>query len=1205
MKKLVLRLVSFAAVLLTLPTAPVGAQSSNPIVLENQQPGTAAWDLDLSKVGSDAVGQIKGYASAASVNKGQNITFYVSTNLAQTYTIDVYRVGWYQGLGGRLMQHVAALNGIPQPTCPMDATTGMIACNWAPAYTLATLSSWTSGVYLAILTNAQGYQNYIMFTVRDDTRVAALLYQSPVTTNQAYNDYPDDGKTGKSLYDFNSYGAVLKATGYHSAAKVSFDRPYSDSGIDEGFRSDYGEVNFIQWMEQNGFDVTYSTDVDTHANGSTLLNYRGILSMGHDEYWSKPMYDAAVAARDAGVNLAFFGANAVYWQIRFEPSSSGVANRVIVCYRDVNLDPETDPTLKTVNWADPALNRPQQTLIGLGYNDYSSPPQNNKGFFVTYVVNNSANWVYAGTGFKDGDSVIGLVGYEADLYDSTYPSPIAVSGTYTLLSKSPWGTGAHQYSNSSVYQAPSGAWVFATGTMDWNWALSTYGHGYNVVDSRIQQTTANVLNKFVASAGSSAPKPTAPGNLTATAVGSVEANLSWTAATETGGTISNYLIERCAGAACTTFVQVATSATTTYNDTGLTGSTSYSYRVRATDASNSLGPYSNTASATTAAPTFTAPSNLTATFSNNSQINLAWTAATETGGTITNYLIERCAGAACTTFVQVATSATITYNDTGLTASTSYSYRVRATDVSNNLSSYSNATSATTTAVSFTAPSNLTGTAAGNTQVNLSWTAAAEPGGTVTNYLIERCAGAACTSFVQVATSTAITYSDTGLTGSTSYSYRVRATDASNNLSGYSNTASATTAAPTFTTPSNLTATDSGPAQINLSWTAATETGGTISNYLIERCAGAACTSFVQVTTSTTVTLNNTGLTGSTSYSYRVRATDVSNNLSSYSNTASATTTAPTFTDPSNLTATVASNTQINLAWTAAIETGGTITQYLIESCQGSGCTNFAQVATSATASYDNTGLLAGTTYTYRVRATDAASNLSPYSNTAAGTISTAVALPITFVQGNYATPQSSQATVSVPYTAAQAVGDLNVVVVGWNDDTATVTSIVDNSGNVYKLAVGPTILDPYLSQSIFYASNIKAAAAGANIVTVTFSTAAESADIRILEYSGADLNNPVDVGAAASGATATDTSPTVTTTNPTDLLFAANIVGTATPGPGTGFTTRMLTAPDADLVEDRTVNAIGSYSATTATLTPAGPWIIQIVAFRTPVVGP
>ena len=179
-------------------TPHLASAQSNPIVIENQQPGTNAWDIG-DNLANDTTGQIKGYASAVSVNKGQNITFYVSVNTAQTFTIDVYRIGYYQGLGGRLMQHIGPLNGTPQPACPMDAVTGMISCQWSAAYTLATQTSWTSGVYLCVLKNAQGYQNLMIFTVRDDSRVAAILYQSPVTTYQAYNDWPDDGKTGKRL----------------------------------------------------------------------------------------------------------------------------------------------------------------------------------------------------------------------------------------------------------------------------------------------------------------------------------------------------------------------------------------------------------------------------------------------------------------------------------------------------------------------------------------------------------------------------------------------------------------------------------------------------------------------------------------------------------------------------------------------------------------------------------------------------------------------------------------------------------------------------------------------------------------------------------------------------------------------------------------------------------------------------------------------
>src|SRR5262249_29899278 len=155
------------------------------------------------------------------------------------------------------------------------------------------------------------------------------------------------------------------------------------------------------------------------------------------------------------------------------------------------------------------------------------------------------------------------------------------------------------------------------------------------------------------------------------------------------------------------------------------------------------------------------------------------------------------------------------------------------------------------------------------------------------------------------------------------------------------------------------------------------------------------------------------------------------------------------------------------------------------------------------------------------------------------------------------------QTMVNVKFNAGQIAGDLNVIVVGWNDSTATVSGVTDTSGNAYTRAVGPTVIGGVESQSIYYAKNIAAAAAGANTVTVKFSAAAVYPDIRILEYSGADRNNPVDVTAASSGNGGTSSSGAVTTTNPTDLLFGANIVQTLTSGPGSGFTSRLLTVPD------------------------------------------
>jgi uncharacterized protein YciI len=203
------------------------------------------------------------------------------------------------------------------------------------------------------------------------------------------------------------------------------------------------------------------------------------------------------------------------------------------------------------------------------------------------------------------------------------------------------------------------------------------------------------------------------------------------------------------------------------------------------------------------------------------------------------------------------------------------------------------------------------------------------------------------------------------------------------------------------------------------------------------------------------------------------------------------------------------------------------------------------------------------------------------------------------YVQGNFAAPPTPQTTMTVKYTAAQTAGHMNVVIVGWNDGTSHISSVKDSKGNVYQLASGPTVLtgSPALSQSIYYANNISAATAGTNSVTVTFTAAANYPDIRILEYSGIDLVSPVDVSAAATGDSATSTSGAVVTKNATDLLVAGNVVWTTTAGPSSGLTQRLLTS-DGDIVEDRVVTAVGSYSAS-APLNSAGPWVMQMVAFR------
>ena len=204
----------------------------------------------------------------------------------------------------------------------------------------------------------------------------------------------------------------------------------------------------------------------------------------------------------------------------------------------------------------------------------------------------------------------------------------------------------------------------------------------------------------------------------------------------------------------------------------------------------------------------------------------------------------------------------------------------------------------------------------------------------------------------------------------------------------------------------------------------------------------------------------------------------------------------------------------------------------------------------------------------------------------------------IAYIQSASQDPVSAT-SVTVNYAAAQNAGDLNVVVIGWANSTAQVNSVTDSKGNNYLVAVGPTTLAHVATQVIYYAPNIAAAAAGTNTVTVTFNSAVPYPDVRVVEYSGISTSNPFDVGVGASSITGTSTnSGSVTTGNANDLLVGANSIGDVFAAAGSGYTVRVVTNPDSDLVEDQTVTATGSYSAT-ATQVNSSWWVMQLAAFR------
>lgn len=203
--------------------------------------------------------------------------------------------------------------------------------------------------------------------------------------------------------------------------------------------------------------------------------------------------------------------------------------------------------------------------------------------------------------------------------------------------------------------------------------------------------------------------------------------------------------------------------------------------------------------------------------------------------------------------------------------------------------------------------------------------------------------------------------------------------------------------------------------------------------------------------------------------------------------------------------------------------------------------------------------------------------------------------LPIAFVQVQSATPQSPQSTVTTTFTQAQSAGNLNVVMVGWNESTGNITSVTDSAGNTYQVAAA-TVRGTGLSQAIYYARNIQAAGAGANTVTVKFDKSVAYADVRILEYSGLDQTNPFDVSRSAAGSTAQANSGAATTNFARELIVGGGMTSGCFNGAGSGFTARIITEPDCDVAEDRTVTTTGSYSAAAP---QSGNWVMQMATFK------
>jgi PKD repeat protein len=559
------------AALLALPSsadASVSCPNPNPVVNENNcmGPGSSAWQLTNYEPDG-----ITGYATATSVNLGQSVTLRIAVPSGTgNAEVNVFRMGWYGGAGGRLVYQAKKVAITNDRECEEpDTTTGYWSCaNWENSMTIPGSSLPASGIYIARIKDlSNGEDNQIIFTVRNDSRHSELLYKLPIATYQAYNYF-----NGHSLYRFNSAG-FNTITGTARAVKVSFERP---------FVNDYNDANWflkadfpmVAWMEKEGYDVDYTDNVSVDSNPGQLLNHKTLVISGHDEYWSEAEMNGYKAAREAGVNIASFSGNTAYWKVRYENGG-----RTLVCYKAVEGTKEgsvPDGSKGVNDWGPDGIKGTKDDAVGADgiagtkddnpqyatttWRDNGAPPGNpnappegrvgpddpeNSLLGSMYVGDNdnfdypltipaaNAEGEYAGdriwrhTGISETQSTTigsGLNGWEWDSIPTqaqytkfepsgvkrvslsdvgTAPSPPEWIQDEGLLYSSTPPPGQPSSVSAVRYTAPSGAQVFAAGTIQWSWGLAPHyldkpSESYedppvDDSDPRIQQATYNIL----------------------------------------------------------------------------------------------------------------------------------------------------------------------------------------------------------------------------------------------------------------------------------------------------------------------------------------------------------------------------------------------------------------------------------------------------------------------------------------------------------------------------------------------------------------------------------------------------------------------------------------------------------------------------------------------------------------------------------------
>jgi hypothetical protein len=1194
------------------------AACANAVACENAKTGSAPNAWQVSGAG-DAT--IVGYATSMGVDKGQTVRFKVKTSVS-AYHIDVYRLGYYQGNGARLQASgIRPTATLPQsqPACQTTASTGLIDCG-----TWALSASWTvpvdavSGVYIArLIRDDTGGASQIPFVVRDDAGSADMLVKTSDATWQAYNKYG-----GNSLYSCTSPCPPGNPAGYKGAFSVSYNRPFDgtiaqDSGRSYLFSAEYQLIRFV---ERNGYDASYTSQADVAASAALLRNHRLIISSGHDEYWSGQERTNVEAARDAGVSLAFFSGNEVFWKTRWQSSSAdGTATpyRTLTTYKDTHFDAATDPVEWTGTWRDPRFSAPgdggrpenaftgQLFIVNSGSADITVPA----AYKNLRLWRNTAVAALGAGQSRTLAPGANTLGYEWDIdADNGFRprgafqlSSTTVSG---IESFTDYGTfvkqGTTQTHHLTMYRAPSGALVFGAGTVQWAWGLDTTNAWDNngppagaSADPVMQQATVNLFADMGVAAttlmtGLAAASPstdtTAPSStIAAPAAGTAltdgsRVTISGTA-TDAGGTVAG--------------VEVSTDGATTWHPATGTSSWSYSWVVhgaptarlmaRAVDDSGNLESAPPSVSVDIGCPCTLAGPNVIPWVidqGDTSAVELGVRFKADIDGKITGVRFYKATGNSGTHVGNLWTA--------------SGTLLARGTFSGESASGWQQLT--------FSTPVDI---AAGTTYVASYYAPNGHYSGSSAYHYFPSPVGGNTLDSPPLH----ILDSNFGAANGV-YSYAGATTFPTSTYNGESYAVDVTFVPTLPPGPVGIVTATAGPGSATVSF-GAPVTGGPPTSYVVTPYIGPTAQPAVTVSgTPPPTSVQVSGLAAGTSYTFTVRAANGSGSgpVSPASN--AVTPTAPTVPGAPTAVVAGAGNTQATVHWTAPGDGGRMITSYTVTPYAG----GVAQPTTTVSGSPAPTsavvpGLTNGTSYTFTVTATNAVGT-GPASAASNAAVPSAAPRFVQRVSGR----STSGATLQLTPASPIASGNRIVVTAGvWSSAGATISAVTDAAGNTYT-----KITSLKASENTEMSVWTAPITAGDGTQPAISVTATGSADIgaAALEYGG--LSSAAGAAAVDTFKTATGTSAATgfVTSGPTAALTGDNELALGfyvdsgfgrTLGADPSYTERVNVSPtpDMEFLDEDALPLRGDTPAARVSTGANTPWLMATVVFKSGTVQP